>query len=243
MDISKFISYFKEEVSPPVLDIYRQFENVIEAKTGSFTIPTGDHPNQKFVHGKIFESCVNQAANGRILCKTITDEFISLFPDFCKNHRNIDQYFSGMKQAGSVAWNVVRYMQMQHVSFSFGKRIENEHFTMLKPNLLVDFIQPTLIYDFKFSTLKSADEYEKKYLVNGLIQVLIYHLCLGKSPENVRLGVLVYYYNLNKVVFYTSNVHLDGFCVKLLREKLTENKHSDDSDSDTMPKLEPLTLE
>ena len=243
MDINTFISFFKERVKPPVLDIFRQYEHVIEAKTKPFIIPVGAHAKHKFVHGKFFEGCVKQAATNCLEDRKLIDEFKSLYEEFCQNPCNFDQYIAGMKQAGSVAWNIVHYIQKQHASFTFGKRIANEHFTMLKPNLLIDFIQPTLIYDFKFSTAKSQEEYEKKYLINGLLQVCIYYLCLGLSPEYAKLGVLVYYSNLNKVVFYTSNIHQDRFCVNLLKEKMTENKHLSDTDPDHMPNLEPLSLQ
>ena len=242
MDINSFISFFKERVKPPVLDIFRQYENVIEAKTKPFIIPFGAHAKQKFVHSKFFEDCVRQAATNCLEDSKVIDEFISLYEKFCQNPCNFDQYIAGMKQVGSVAWNIVHYIQKQHASFTFGKRITNEHFTMLKPNLLIDFIQPTLIYDFKFSTEKSQEEYEKKYLINGLLQVCIYYLCLGLSPEYTKLGILVYYSYLNKVVFYTSNIHQDRFCVKILEEKMTENKLND-TDPDHMPNLEPLSLQ
>lgn len=243
MDTSQFIAFFKKQLKPPLLDIYRQYENLVEAKTPSFNIPQGETPKHKFVHGKIFEDCINQAAKNCKEDRKIIEEFKSLYEEFCDNPRNVEEYFAGMKQAGSVAWSIVRYMQLQHGSSTFGKRIKNEHFKMLRPNLLIDFIQPTLIYDFKLSTAKSQEEYEQKYLVSGLIQVLIYYLCMGLSPENAKLGVLVFYSSLNKVVFYTSNVHKDGFCVKLLKDKLNENKHLNDSDTESMPDLEPISTE
>ncbi|CAC5421736.1 unnamed protein product [Mytilus coruscus] len=243
MDTSQFITFFKKQLKPPLLDIYRQYENLVEAKTPPFIIPQGESPKHKFVHGKIFEDNINQAATNCKEDRKLIEEFKSLYEEFCKRPRNVEEYFAGMKHAGLVAWNIVRYMQLQHVSFTFGHRVKNEYFKMLRPNVLIDFIQPTLIYDFKLSTAKSQEEYEQKYLVSGLIQVLIYYLCMGLSPENAKLGVLVFYSSLNKIVFYTSNVHKDGFCVKLLKDKMHENKHSNDSDTDTMPNLEPITTE
>ena len=41
-------------------------------------------------------------------------------------------------------------------------------------------------------------------------------------------------------MFYSSHVHRDGFCVKLLKEKMTENKHLDNSDSEIMPQFEHM---
>jgi hypothetical protein len=66
-------------VKPPVLDIFRQYENVIEAKTKPFIIPFGAHAKQKFVHSKFFEDCVRQAATNCLEDSKVIDEFISLY--------------------------------------------------------------------------------------------------------------------------------------------------------------------
>jgi hypothetical protein len=54
--------------------------------------------------------------------------YFILVSNNCTEICNFDQYIAGMKQVGSVAWNIVHYIQKQHASFTFGKRITNEHF-------------------------------------------------------------------------------------------------------------------
>ena len=124
MEISDLICYLGEK-DETIFQQYVQFDNVVEARTSRFFLPQCTLKKQYLIHEKLFKDCVKQAATNCHADDRIWKEFEWLFRDYCKGGGNLKQYSDGMPHAGSTACNIVRYIQNQQDSVSFGKTVEN----------------------------------------------------------------------------------------------------------------------
>lgn len=218
MEIPDFISYLREKDETNV-EQYIQFENVMEARTSHFFLPQCTLKEQSLIHEKLFKDCVKQAATNCHADDRIWKEFEWLFRNYCKAGGNLKQYSDGMRHAGSTAWNIVRYIQNQQDSISFGKTVENAIFSGLKENMQIDFFQPNLIYELKFTESDKA-VYEKNMLVNDIIRAVLHVLVTGVKQVHTKLGILVYYWKLKSIVFDTTEAHQNEDLVAMLEGKL-----------------------
>ncbi|CAC5421731.1 unnamed protein product [Mytilus coruscus] len=226
MEIQDFINYLRQN-DEIKFENYAKFEQVLEAKTSHFFLPQSNLKEQAMIHEKIFKDCVKQAATNCHADDRIWKEFEWFFRDYCKAGGNLKQYGDGMRQAAFVAWNTIRYIQDQPEAGNFGTTLENSIFPGLKEHLLVDFSQPSIIYELKFTEL-DKDEYEKDCLVNDTVKAVIHFLVSGLKPDRAKLGVLVFYWKINSVVYYATEAHQNEELVVILEEKLSPGNDEHD---------------
>ena len=90
----------------------------------------------------------------------------------------------------------------------------------MKENMQIDFFQPNLIYELKFTESDKA-EYEKNMLVNDIIRAVLHVMVTGVKQVHTKLGILVYYWKLKSIVFYTTEDNQKEDLVAVLEGKLS----------------------
>ena len=150
------------------------------------------------------------------------------------------KYKTFMREAGRDAWDIfstnvktVYGSKKNSISYSFKHAIQNKTLSILTRELEADiFVSslPNIVCEIKYSTMNKA-QYEKKYLVHAIVQVLIYSLALNLDPSTLHLKILVCYSRIGVVVLYESDVHKNETLVNRLLEKLREiNEVAEESD-------------
>ena len=211
--------------------------NKIEIHLSESVIPKFEPDDRKFIHGDIFEHAVQQAYGYTSEKNDPWIRFTELYPSMEKEKK--EQYKTFMDKAGQVAWDIFYtnvktvYGSKKNSIPSFEHTIQNNTLSILTSKLEADiFVSslPNIVCEIKYSTM-DKDLYEREYLVNAIVQVLIYSLALKLDSSTLHLQILVCYSRIGKVVLYESDVHKDETLVNRLLKKLRViNEVAEESD-------------
>ncbi|KAK3097669.1 hypothetical protein FSP39_011935 [Pinctada imbricata] len=191
-----------------------------------------------YIHGNMFEEFVLKAAKGeRSNVFVIKDESVKTVWSRIKerkkqfkeihNENMTQDYEDAMTLAGIRAWETLsslarsRNCSNHECEVKFEEVVQNKTASKLKEYLRADFVARTkttvFLVDLKFSSMETS-AFEEQYLVNGILQVLIYSLVMDIEPGDLSLGVLVYYGREGMVVLYTTDIRNDQESMEILRQ-------------------------
>ncbi|KAK3099783.1 hypothetical protein FSP39_009549 [Pinctada imbricata] len=191
----------------------------------------------KCIHGHVFEDFVLKAAlddsRKTIVVKdesqtTVKDQMKKRKEEFKEIYEETmkKKYEVAMTNAGSRAWKILSTftrngnVSKQVSEVKFEDWVKNNNISsQLMGSLRADFVARTgekvFLVDLKFSTTK-RQFYEEQYLIDGIIQVLIYAILMGVDPRDLTLGVLVYYGREGETVLYTTDKRNDDECMSTM---------------------------
>ena len=232
LHVHQFIDKMKEEQTEQ-LNEYLDFSQVkstnVENNLSMSDIPKSETQEQKFIHGNIFEYAVQQAAEHTSKKNDPWTRFRELYRSMKGKKR--EQYKTFMDEAGQAAWDMFYtnvetvYGSEKNSIPSFEHTIQNNTLPILSSKLEADiFVSslPNIVCEIKYSTM-DKDSYEREYLVNAIVQVLIYSLALKLDPSTLHLQILVFFSKTREVVLYKSDIHKNETLVNLLVNELNGN--------------------
>lgn len=190
----------------------------------------------KCIHGNIFEDKVlkstldNYNRNFSVVGSNNDEaqkKAIRNFQDFQEifGKKPSKNYTKAMETAGMKAWSILKSKSTGNTKlnrktiFAYEEWVPNSVSENLMKSLRADCVGRTgdftLVVDLKFSTM-SQKSYEDKYLIDGIIQVLLYAALMDLDPDNHTTGVLVYYGKEGEIVFYSTDKFTDLSCMEKL---------------------------
>ena len=248
MDVHSFINKLRDNKKNASLveDIKSSIKETKRFADGNLILEVPPPPadvrkklKAKCIHGHVFEDFVLQSAleDGKKVFTVQDDTDASLKKQMKERKQEFKEiydenpkkkYETSMANAGNGAWKILSAASRsgnagkRTTDVKFEEWVRNSVSSELMKSLRADFVARTgdkvLLVDLKFTTTKKAT-YEGEYLIDGIIQVLIYALLKGVEPSNITLGVLVYYGREGEVVLYTTDKRHDAGCMKTLMQK------------------------